>query len=80
MKIIEIYSKGCLSCDYMYRLQKRLDVYDKITHIENTSKEAVQYNITLVPTFIVIYKGTIVHKYEGAGRKELEYIKATYLD
>ena len=75
VKIIEIYSKGCLSCDYIYRLQNRLDIYHDIIHYEFTSKEAQRFGATTVPTFYIIIDGNIVSKIENPERKDIEKIK-----
>lgn len=77
-KIIEIYSKNCLSCDYIYRLQNRIGIYDDITHYEFGSKEAKQFDVKSVPTFFIIINGEIVKKIENPERKDIEKIKMIY--
>lgn len=79
-EVWEVYSKGCPNCDYMYQLQKKLGIYDKIKHIELGSDEHSELNIIVeeVPTFIVKCNGTITI-YDKMDRPKLEDIKETYL-
>lgn len=78
MEVIEIFTKGCIHCDYIYRLQKKLEMYDKITHIEHGTEEEkkyLNYNITKAPTFLIIIDNHLFKKYENVERKDLEEIK-----
>jgi hypothetical protein len=78
IRIVEIYTKGCPSCDYIYRLQKRLDMYDKLEHIENGTQEE-RFAVTQVPTIFVLINDKIINKYENVDRGTVEYIKKFYL-
>lgn len=78
IRIVEIFSKGCLSCDYVYRLQKRLDMYDRVEHYENGTQEE-RFAVTQVPTFFVLINNKIINKYENVDRGTLEYLKKFYL-
>ena len=54
-KIVEVYSKGCLACDYAYRLMKKIGIYDNITHIENDDNIKNELKTNKVPTFFIYY-------------------------
>lgn len=75
MKVIEIYSKGCISCDYIYRLQNKLDIYNNIIHYELGSEKARKFEVKSVPVFYIISNEKILETIENPERKDIERIK-----
>ena len=79
-EVVEIYTNGCINCDYFHRLQKKIGIYDKITHIEFASKEASAYeNVHSVPTIIIKWNGDEVKRYTNMERRDIEEIKKLYI-
>lgn len=80
--IVEIYSKGCPSCQYSELLQKKLGIYDKITHVLLGSDEHVKigYEAKEVPTFLIYDNDKIIKVYErDVSRPTIEEIKDKYI-
>lgn len=85
IKIKNIYSKGCMNCHYISLLMKKLNIYDDIEQIEETSNIGKSYikefNITSTPTLLVFNdKDVFIKKIENINKSDLvkiqEYIKS----
>lgn len=74
-KIIEVFTKGCLACDYAYRLMKKIGIYDNITHIENSDNIKNELKTNKVPTFFIYYNGKIIKKIQDIDRVKIEDLK-----
>lgn len=74
-KIVEVYSKGCLACDYAYRLMKKIGIYDNITHIENDDNIKNELKTNKVPTFFIYYDDKIVKKIQDIDRVKIEDLR-----
>lgn len=85
IKIKNIYSKGCMNCHYISLLMKKLNIYDNIEQIEETSNIGKSYikefNITSTPTLLLFNdKDVFIKKIENINKSDLvkiqEYIKS----
>lgn len=85
IKIKNIYSKGCMNCHYISLLMKKLNIYDDIEQIEETSNIGKSYikefNITSTPTLLLFNdKYVFIKKIENINKSDLvkiqEYIKS----
>lgn len=85
INVVEIFTKGCPTCDYIYRVQRRVNIYDDIKHIELGTKECTTFleenniEIKQTPTFYVFINNKLYKKYENIERKDVEEIKKLFL-
>lgn len=80
IKIKNIYSKGCMNCHYISLLMKKLNIYDNIEQIEETSNIGKSYikefNITSTPTLLLFNdKDVFIKKIENINKSDLVKIQ-----
>lgn len=80
IKIKNIYSKGCMNCHYISLLMKKLNIYDDIEQIEETSNIGKSYikefNITSTPTLLLFNdKDVFIKKIENINKSDLVKIQ-----
>lgn len=74
-KIIEVYTKGCLACDYAYRLMKKIGIYDNIQHIENINVNNEELKTNKFPTFFIFYNNKMIKKITDIDRTKIEDLR-----
>lgn len=85
INVVEVFTKGCPNCDYIYHVQKRINIYDNIKHIELGTKECTAFleenniEIKQTPTFYIFINNKLYKKYENIERKDVEEIKRLFI-
>lgn len=74
-KIVEVYTKGCIACDYAYRLMKKIGIYDSIQHIENINVDNEELKTNKVPTFFIFYNNKMIKKITDIDRTKIEDLR-----
>lgn len=83
IKIKNIYSKGCMNCHYISLLMKKLNIYDNIEQIEETSNIGKafikEYNIVSTPTLLIYNNNVFIKKIENINKNDLIKIQTVLL-